>query len=204
MSAAVGWVLVGLALGAVASRRHGVAACLVGAQTLLVAAAALIPPDGAGGHRLAALLLAIKGAAVCGIVAFALSRARETRPPDDGPAVAIRLLVATVLALGLVVLLPTSALGDPETGRAAIVLLACGLALTLVRRATVAVVLALLIAENGIALAAVWMPGGLPLVVELGVAFDVIVVVAVAAFFQRRIVEAFGTGDSAALGSLRG
>ena len=58
-------------------------------------------------------------------------------------------------------------------------------------------------AENGIALAAVAVPGGLPLLIELGVAFDLVVLVTVAVVFHDRIFREFGTGDTAVLRELR-
>jgi hydrogenase-4 membrane subunit HyfE len=57
--------------------------------------------------------------------------------------------------------------------------------------------------ENGVALAAVSVPGGLPLVVEFGIAIDLTVVIAVAIVLHERIFEEFGTGDSHVLRSLR-
>ena len=62
--------------------------------------------------------------------------------------------------------------------------------------------LGLIVAENGIALAAVAVPGGLPLLIELGVAFDLIVLVTVATAFHQRIFGEFGTGDTGVLRDL--
>ena len=46
-------------------------------------------------------------------------------------------------------------------------------------------------------------PGGLPGIVEIGVLFDLVIVVAVAAAFTTRIHDEFGTGDTTMLESLR-
>ena len=82
-----------------------------------------------------------------------------------------------------------------ELEAAAALYRAAGFALVLLRRPTAFAVLAFLIAENGVAVAALSVGGGLPLVVELGAAFDVVVVIAVAAVLQRRILAVFGTTD---------
>jgi hydrogenase-4 membrane subunit HyfE len=57
--------------------------------------------------------------------------------------------------------------------------------------------------ENALALAALELPGGASLAIELGVAFDLILVVLVAALFHERIFAEFGTGDAALLRALR-
>ena len=59
-----------------------------------------------------------------------------------------------------------------------------------------------LVAENGVYLAALAAPGGLPGIVEIGVLFDLVIVVAVAAAFTTRIHDEFGTGDTTMLESL--
>jgi hydrogenase-4 membrane subunit HyfE len=71
------------------------------------------------------------------------------------------------------------------------------------RRATLFQALGLLVAENGIALAATAVKGGLPIVIELGAVFDVILIVAVATAFHERIFGEFGTGDTSLLRGLR-
>ena len=57
--------------------------------------------------------------------------------------------------------------------------------------------------ENGLALAALELPGGSSLAIELGVALDLTLVALVAAVFHERIFAEFGTGDTAVLRSLR-
>ena len=58
-------------------------------------------------------------------------------------------------------------------------------------------------AENGLSLLAISVPGGLPYVIELGALFDLALVVAVAAAFTRRIYGELGTGDTELLRGLR-
>jgi hydrogenase-4 component E len=199
------WLLVGLGLGAVAARRPAAAAASVTAQTLLVGVGALaMAPGRSGEAAVAAALLMLKALVVSAIVAVAIARTREARPHEEGPGLFLRLGGAVALVLTVVALVPAYGLESRAAENAAAAMLATGLALVLVRRATLFAVLAFLIAENGIAVAAVSVDGALPLVVELGIAFDLVLLIAVAAVFQRRILSAFGTTDSAALRSMRG
>lgn len=205
MSGAVLWALAALGLAAVAARRPAAAAVAVTAQTLLVGIAALaIAPGRPPESAVAGALLVVKALAVCGIVAVAIARSRERRPHEDEPGFLVRVGGALALVLAVVALMPEVGLESRAAERAAAAMLATGLALALGRRATMFAVLAVLVAENGIAVAAVSVRGGLPLAVELGVAFDLVLLVTVAAVFHRRILAAFGTTDSDVLRELRG
>lgn len=205
MSTALVWLLVATGLGAVAARRPAAAAVLVTSQTLLVgvgavAAASGRPPE----FSVAAALLVLKAVVVSAIVAVAIARTREARPHAGEHGLLVRLGAAAGLALAVAALVPRFGLESAAAEKGAAALLAIGLALVLVRRPTIFAVLAFLIAENGIAVAAVSVTGALPLVVELGIAFDLVVLIAVAAVFQRRILDAFGTTDTSVLRSARG
>jgi hydrogenase-4 component E len=100
-------------------------------------------------------------------------------------------------------LAPEFGLATRAAEQASVGMLAIGIATIVARRQTVFHLLGLVVAENGIALAAVAVPGGLPLLIELGVAFDLVVVITVATAFHRRIFSEFGTGDTAVLRGLR-
>lgn len=205
MSGWLVWLLVGLGFGAVAARRPAPAAVLVTAQTLLVGAGALaMAPGRSGEFAVAAVLLVVKALAVSGIVAVAIRRTREERPHGDGAGLPARLGGTLALVLAVVALVPEYGLETREAESAAAALLAIGLAMVLARRATLFAVLAFLVAENGIAVAAVSVSGGMPLIVELGIAFDLVLLIAVAAVFQRRILSAFGTTDTDVLRGMRG
>ena len=54
------------------------------------------------------------------------------------------------------------------------------------RRPALLQVLGILVAENGVYLLAISVPGGLPFVIELGVLFDLVLVVTVAAAFTQQ------------------
>jgi len=54
-----------------------------------------------------------------------------------------------------------------------------------------------------VALAAVCAPGGIPVIIELGAAADVIVFLSVGLAFHQRIFAVLGSGDSAVMRELR-
>jgi hydrogenase-4 component E len=87
----------------------------------------------------------------------------------------------------------------------AITLLLTGFFLMFNRRKAITQVLALLTVENGVMLAAVALTTyGMPLVVELGVFFDVMVAVMVLGILVFRIRETFASMDVSKLNRLRG
>ena len=78
-----------------------------------------------------------------------------------------------------------------------------GLVTAAMRRATLFQVLGIVLVENGLALAALSLPGEPSLAIEIGVAVDLLLVALVAGVFHERIFAEFGAGDTAALRSLR-
>jgi hydrogenase-4 component E len=111
-------------------------------------------------------------------------------------------VLAIGLALALTWLLPALGLDSREAERTVLTLVAFGLATVAMRRSTLLQVVGIVLVENGLALAALGLPGGFA-VIELGVALDLTLVVLVAAVFHERIFSEFGAGDSAALRTLR-
>src|ERR1043166_1036925 len=87
----------------------------------------------------------------------------------------------------------------------AITLLLTGFFLMFNRRKAITQVLALLTVENGVMLAAVALTTyGMPLVVELGIFFDVLVAVMVLGILVYRIRETFASMDVSKLSQLKG
>jgi hydrogenase-4 component E len=87
----------------------------------------------------------------------------------------------------------------------ALTLLLTGFFLMINRRKALTQVLALLTVENGVMLAAVALTTyGMPLVVELGIFFDVLVAVMVLGILVYRIRENFASMDTSKLNRLRG
>jgi hydrogenase-4 component E len=117
------------------------------------------------------------------------------------------LLCGGFTLLGYVVARPFTSLdrlGNNTLG-VAITLLLTGFFLMFNRRKAITQVLALLTVENGVMLAAVALTTyGMPLVVELGIFFDVMVAVMVLGLLVYRIRETFSSMDVSKLSQLKG
>ena len=204
MTDALLWIIVALGLGCVVMRRRSVAVALVGAQALCVAALAVtLVPDRPAQFLPAALTLVVRAVVIAVLLVIAIRRTRHSLPGGEEPHPIVRLMIACAIIVASVALIPSFGLESQLAERGAVALVATGLALLVTRRATVFQVVALLVAENGIAVAAVNVRGGLPIVVELGVAFDLVLVVTVATVFHDRIFDVFGTTDTRHLRGLR-
>ena len=97
----------------------------------------------------------------------------------------------------------TSALGH-NTLAIAIALFLIGFFMMLNRRKALTQVLGLLSMENGLFLAAISLTYGMPLVVEIGIFFDVLVAAMVLGILVYRIGETFDSTDVSKLRRLRG
>lgn len=83
-------------------------------------------------------------------------------------------------------------------------MLLMGLFLMVTRRKAVTQILALLTVENAVFLVALGATTGMPLIVELGISFDVIVAVLVLGVLVHRIVDRFESMDVSRLSKLKG
>jgi hydrogenase-4 component E len=97
----------------------------------------------------------------------------------------------------------TASLGH-NTLAVAISLFLIGFFMMINRRKALTQVVALLTLENGVFLAAICLTYGMPLIVELGVFFDVLVAVLVLGILVYRIRESFDSMDVSKLRRLRG
>ena len=117
------------------------------------------------------------------------------------------LLCGGFTLLGYIVARPFTSfarLGNNTLG-VAVTLLLTGFFLMINRRKAITQVLALLTIENGVMLAAVALTTyGMPLVVELGIFFDLMVAVMVLALLVYRIRENFDSMDTSKLNQLKG
>ena len=86
----------------------------------------------------------------------------------------------------------------------ALSLLLIGLFLMVTRKKAITQILALLTVENAVFLVAVGVTTGMPLVVEFGIAFDVILAVLVLGILVQRIVGRFESMDVSRLSNLKG
>jgi hydrogenase-4 component E len=87
---------------------------------------------------------------------------------------------------------------------ASLSMLLMGLFLMVTRRKAVSQIVALLTVENAVFLVALGATTGMPLVVELGISFDVIVAVLVLGILVRRIADRFESMDVSRLSKLKG
>jgi hydrogenase-4 component E len=86
----------------------------------------------------------------------------------------------------------------------ALSLLLIGLFLMVTRKKAITQILALLIVENAVFLVAVGVTTGMPLIVEFGIAFDVMLAVLVLGVLVQRIVGRFESMDVSRLSNLKG
>jgi hydrogenase-4 component E len=195
------WLLVGLGLLVLVVRRRSIAVAAVTAQALILVASAF-EEAGSTGERLAAGALIVRAGALASFFLLLITRTRETRPIRAGVTPLRRAGLGVALALALSWLVPMAGLGPPDTGRAVLALVAFGLVVAWTRRATLFQILGVVLVENGLALAALQLPNTSWLV-EIGVAFDLMLVALVAGVFHEKIFAEFGAGDTGALRSLR-
>ena len=195
--------LVAAGLGVVVVRRRSVAIVLVAAQSLALGVAAII--DGIGESAAlstAGVALIVKAVALPALLLWVVRRTREPRLIVEERHALSRAVAAATVTLALVWLVP-EILREATAQGTAVALLALGIAIAVLRRAAIFQALGFLVAENGLYVAALAVHGGLPAVIELGLVFDLVVVVVVAAAFSAKIHEHLGTGDTGLLGELR-
>ena len=202
MSGLLAWTLVALGLAVIVVRRRSVAVSLVTAQALVLVGAALAKAHSER-DALAAATLALRAVVLAVLFLLLVARTRELRPVRARVSPLLRAGAAIALALALAWLVPEMGLTSRAAERSVLTLVAIGIATAALRRATIFQVLGIVLVENGLALAALELPGGASLAIELGVAFDLMLVTIVAAAFHERIFAEFGAGDSAALRALR-
>ncbi len=129
---------------------------------------------------------------------------QEVRPFVNMPA--SMLICGALTVLAYVVARPITSLErlGSNTLAVAIALLLTGFFLMINRRKAITQVLALLTMENGVMLAAIALTTyGMPLVVEIGIFFDVVIAVMVLGILVFRIRETFASMDVSKLNQLK-
>ena len=154
------------------------------------------------------LAFAVKGVVVRLGLGSILRRSpvRTERHPLIGPRYALAAAVAIVFAASAAAdgVPAVAGLAVDRALPAAIAQVLTGLLIVMTRRKVLSLVVGLLVFENGIALAAFSLTYGMPLVVELGILFDVLIAVVVAWVYARQMIDEFGTTSTDDLRSLRG
>ena len=204
MSSGLVATILALGLAVIVVRRRSVAIGLVAAQSLALGIGAVSLSGGRSDDFLVASFVLLTKAAVLPALLFVvMRRTREPRLVAAAAGPLIRLGSAGAVALLSVALIPPLGLGDPQTEQTAVALVLVGITIVVARRPAFFQLLGLIVAESGLALLAVSVPGGLPYVIELGALFDLALVVTVAAAFAQRIHGELGTGDTDLLRGLR-
>jgi hydrogenase-4 membrane subunit HyfE len=193
-----------LGFGVIAVRRRTVAVVLIAAQSLALGLGALTLASGrSSDYLVASLVLLTKAAVLPALLLVVLRRTREPRLVAAAAPGLVRLAGAAVVTFVALTLVPPLGLGDARSEHVAVALVLLGIAIVVARRPAFLQVLGLIVAENGLSLLAISVPGGLSYVVELGALFDLALVVTVAAAFTQRIYFELGTADTELLRGLR-
>jgi hydrogenase-4 component E len=130
---------------------------------------------------------------------------REIEPYVNVPASLLLCLGLTVVGYRVSLGLAGASQGVPhQVVGVALSMVLIGLFLMVTRRKAITQILALLAVENAVFLVAVGATVGMPLVVELGISFDVILAVLVLGVLVHRIVDRFESMDTSRLSNLRG
>lgn len=147
----------------------------------------------------ALLILGLKGVALPGVlrrVVLAGEETREAEPLVNVPASLLAAAALTLLAYAtttdVVALDPTPATRAIPIGVAVALI---GFLVLVTRRKAVTQIVGFLLLDNGIALVALLATSGVPLVVELGVALDVVLAVLILQVLTSRMRTKFGRMD---------
>ncbi|WP_460715544.1 hypothetical protein [Nocardioides dilutus] len=183
---------------------------LLAVQGVLLAGMAALLGTQAGGVELYVValgVLALKGVALPAVLRRALAdsgAARETQPLVNVPAslLAAALLTLTAYAVSqpLVELDPTPTTHAVPVGIAMVLL---GFFMLVTRRRALSQVAGFLLLDNGIAATAFLVTSGVPVIVELAVSMDLLLVVLVLQVLTARLVATFGDTDLDELRELR-
>jgi hydrogenase-4 component E len=183
---------------------------LLTVQGVLLGAMAALLGSQAGGSELyvvAAAVLVLKGGVLPRVLRRVLSdsgAARETQPLVNVPASLLAAALLTLLAYAvsrpLVELDPTPTTHAVPVGMAMVLL---GFFMLTTRRRALSQVVGFLLLDNGIAATAFLVTAGVPVIVELAVSMDLLLVVLVLQVLAARLRAAFGDTDLDDLRQLR-
>jgi hydrogenase-4 component E len=130
---------------------------------------------------------------------------REIEPFLNVPASLLVSLALTVIGYRVSTGFPLGARGvSHHLIGVALSMLLIGLFLMVTRKKAITQILALLTIENAVFLVAVGVTTGMPLIVELGISFDVMLAVLILGILVHRIVDRFESMDVSRLSNLKG
>jgi hydrogenase-4 component E len=203
MSGVLVTAMLAVGLAVIVVRRRSVAIALLAAQSLALGVVAVNLAGGRSGEVLVAGVLLSKAIVLPALLYLLIRRTPEARPVAAAAGPMVRLAAAGAVALCAVLLMPPLGLGAAHTEHTAVALVLVGITIVIARRPILFQLLGLVVAENGLSLLAVSVPGGLSYVIEFGALFDLALIVTVAAAFAQRIHSDLGTGDTELLRGLR-
>jgi hydrogenase-4 component E len=207
----LGALLLLTAFRTVASRRLGDFISTFAQQSIVLAAVATVVGYATGTtdlYAVAALTLLVKAWAIPAI----LRRVASDLPADDGVRSAIGIPLSIVISIGLAVLAflasPSVAvsgtlLNEPPLA-ISVTMVLMGLFVISTKRHAVAQLVGLLTIENGLFSGAIAIAYGLPLIVEFGILFDILVAVVAVGLLVSLIHRELATTDTTELRRLRG
>jgi len=202
-------VVLGVWLAAI--RSLGVGTWVLAGQSLLLGLAAIaIGVNRESGELIAGgiLTIGIRGVALPFVIRRLLHATpiRHERQPYLGRRASTLAAIAIVFVAAIAVG-GAAGLSGGSSARAlpaAVAEVLTGLLLIATRRKSLSMVIGLLVFENGISLAALALTAGMPLVVELGASFDLLIVMVVVQVHSRRMLATLGSLSTDPLRKLRG
>jgi hydrogenase-4 component E len=207
----LGALLLLTAFATVAARRLSEAIRLYALQSLALALVAAIVgfyTNNTDLYIVAVLTVIVKSGVVAWILRNAVHRLhlqREVRPYLNIPASLLVCAVLTLLAFftSPAVVAPGTFLNEPPLA-ISIAMVLIGLFILSSRRHAIAQVIGLLTIENGLFTGAIAIAYGMPLIVEFGILFDILIAVIVMSLLVTLIQRELITADTADLRRLRG
>ncbi len=203
MTGAVISGLIASSLAVLVVRRRSSAVVLVAVQSFVLGLYALTQhPRTSAALAVTGAIVIVKALLLPALLLLTVRRAPKERPIATELPALTRLMIPLALALALERMIPRFGFTSAGVEHTAVAMLALGVLTAVVRRAVIFQALGFLVAENGIYLAGLSLAGGLPVFIEMGLVFDLVVVVSVAAAFAAKIHERLGSGDSSLLEAL--
>jgi hydrogenase-4 component E len=155
---------------------------------------------------LAGIVFLVKGIAIPVYLAHAANRLQIRRDDGTGLGTTLALCSGCVVVVASYFLAPEVAvlpLGNAGAAGMALALLLIGMLLMMTRRLALSQVIGFLVLENGIFLYGLTQTHGMPMMVEMGVVFDVLIGVLVAGIVIFRLNRSFEHIDVTQLRGLR-
>ncbi len=194
----------------VAQRRLSACVDLFALQSFFLAATAALVALLTGVRHIyvaAALTVLLKVLVIPAVLRRVIERLNVTRELVMNINVPASLLVSGLLVMVAFVItqpiIPQGARLTRDSLTIALAIVLIGLFTMIARQKAVTQMIAFLVMENGLFLGAIAMTYGMPLIVELGVFFDVLVAALIAGIYTNRLQDTFDSVDTSRLSELK-